>query len=354
VTGLTNGTPYTIRLKAVNAAGDGEASASVTATPIASLTVISAASIGGLTAPVRGATPVSTVTPANGYIGTVTWSGSPTTFAASTSYTATITLTAAAGFTLTGVTANFFTVAGATSVTHSANSGVITAVFPATSANSSTTENVNNGPPPSFLKVKVAPTISLSASVYTCDAGTLIFWRYSLTEEPAKLSYLKISLVRNGLIVSELETLKTTSKFERNTAWSGSTMTCQITAVQENTIGTFSSLGSDKYNELAKGQGDATKAANTKYFSDRKAAYDKRGSELLRIADVRAKEISAAKTTSQTRAAEAKFSAARTQISRTWKTEIETAIQNRAFSKAAATKAFTQGLEKFGLAITQP
>jgi hypothetical protein len=33
---------------------------------------------------------------------------------------------------LTGVSANFFTVAGATSVTHSADSGVITAVFPAT------------------------------------------------------------------------------------------------------------------------------------------------------------------------------------------------------------------------------
>ena len=35
VTGLTNGTPYTIRIKAVNAAGDGTASSSVTATPVA-------------------------------------------------------------------------------------------------------------------------------------------------------------------------------------------------------------------------------------------------------------------------------------------------------------------------------
>jgi len=33
-------------------------------------------------------------------------------------------------YTLTGVIANFFTVAGATTVTHSANSGVIRAVFP--------------------------------------------------------------------------------------------------------------------------------------------------------------------------------------------------------------------------------
>ena len=43
-------------------------------------TVISVAAIGGVTAPVSGATPVTTVTTANGYSGTVSWSGSPTTF----------------------------------------------------------------------------------------------------------------------------------------------------------------------------------------------------------------------------------------------------------------------------------
>ena len=44
-----------------------------------------------------------------------------------------MTLTAAANYTLTGVSANFFTVSGATA-TNSANSGVVTAVFPATTA----------------------------------------------------------------------------------------------------------------------------------------------------------------------------------------------------------------------------
>ena len=94
----------------------------------------SAAAIAGVTAPVTGATPVTTTTAGTGYTGTVSWSGSPSTFAAVTTYTATITLTPTSGYTLTGVTANFFTVAGATSVTHSANSGVITAVFPSTEA----------------------------------------------------------------------------------------------------------------------------------------------------------------------------------------------------------------------------
>jgi hypothetical protein len=92
-------------------------------------TTISAPAIAGVTAPVTGATPVTTTTAGTGYTGTVSWSGSPATFVANTRYTATITLTATSGYTLTGISANFFTVTGASSVTHSANSGVITAVF---------------------------------------------------------------------------------------------------------------------------------------------------------------------------------------------------------------------------------
>ena len=124
-TSVAGATAYTIT--ATNATGSATATftLTVTAVPI----VISVAAIAGVTAPITGATPVSTTTAGTGYTGTVTWSGSPETFASETTYTATITLTPTAGYTLTGVSANFFTVAGATAVTHSANSGVITAVF---------------------------------------------------------------------------------------------------------------------------------------------------------------------------------------------------------------------------------
>jgi len=97
-------------------------------------TVISMSAIPGVTAPVIGATPVTTITETDQYTGSVSWSGSPVTFAATTVYTATITLTAKSGYTLAGVAADFFTVAGSTSNTNSANSGVVTAVFPATAA----------------------------------------------------------------------------------------------------------------------------------------------------------------------------------------------------------------------------
>ena len=94
--------------------------------------VINTAAIAGVTAPVTGATPVTSVI-GTGYTGTVTWSGSPSTFVYNTAYTATVTLTAASGYTFTGVAANFLTVAGTSSAaTSSSSSGVVTAVFPTT------------------------------------------------------------------------------------------------------------------------------------------------------------------------------------------------------------------------------
>jgi hypothetical protein len=95
-------------------------------------TAISIAAIAGVTAPVQGATPVTAITANAQYTGTVAWSGTPATFAYAAEYTATITLTAKSGYTLQGVSAGFFTVAGALSVSNAANSGVVTATFPPT------------------------------------------------------------------------------------------------------------------------------------------------------------------------------------------------------------------------------
>ena len=93
---------------------------------------VTEAAVGGVTAPVVGEKPVTAITEGKQFTGMVTWSPEVSTFAASTVYTATITLTPKAGYKLDGVAANFFTVAGAASVSNGANSGVVTAVFPAT------------------------------------------------------------------------------------------------------------------------------------------------------------------------------------------------------------------------------
>jgi len=95
---------------------------------------IDIAAIPGVTTPVTGATPVTTITETAQYIGTVTWSPDHGTFAGTTTYTTTITLAPKTGYTLTGVTEDFFTVAGADPVSNAANSGVVTASFPETAA----------------------------------------------------------------------------------------------------------------------------------------------------------------------------------------------------------------------------
>ncbi|MCX6770685.1 MAG: hypothetical protein NTX79_01380 [Candidatus Micrarchaeota archaeon] len=94
--------------------------------------VVNISALQGVAAPVIGAAPVATITETAQYTGTVTWSPANNPFAGGTIYTATIALTPKAGYTLTGVPANFFTVAGATTTANAINSGVVTAVFPVT------------------------------------------------------------------------------------------------------------------------------------------------------------------------------------------------------------------------------
>ena len=102
----------------------------VTPSASADPTVVNTAAITGLSVPLPGNVPDTSVAAGLGYTASVSWSPNPAAFVSNTSYTATITLTATTGYTLTGVTANFFTVAGSSSDTNPVNSGVITAVFP--------------------------------------------------------------------------------------------------------------------------------------------------------------------------------------------------------------------------------
>jgi hypothetical protein len=96
-------------------------------------TVINIKAIEGVDPPVNGETPATAIDETAQYTGSVSWSPNHAIFAGSTEYTATITLTAKQGFTLTGVAANFFTVAGTSpTATNAADSGAITAKFPAT------------------------------------------------------------------------------------------------------------------------------------------------------------------------------------------------------------------------------
>lgn len=88
--------------------------------------------IEGIPAPVARKYPAKVVREGRQFTGMVAWSPSAVAFNYATVYTATITLKAKVGYTFDGVAENFFTAAGAASVSNAANSGVVTAVYPAT------------------------------------------------------------------------------------------------------------------------------------------------------------------------------------------------------------------------------
>ena len=130
----TNTAGYTIITISAVTAPSRELTVAIFGLEEAERVTVTEPAIGGVTAPVVGETPVTAITESKQFTGTVTWSPDLVDgkFGPQTVYTATITLTPKVGYKLDGVAANFFTVAGATSVSNGANSGVVTAVFPAT------------------------------------------------------------------------------------------------------------------------------------------------------------------------------------------------------------------------------
>ncbi|MDR1250956.1 MAG: hypothetical protein LBK62_02200, partial [Treponema sp.] len=125
----------------------------------------------------RIAVPVSAGIPttyfsASQYTGTVAWKRTDNgtalsgLFGANTAYTATVTLTAASGYTFTGVTANSFTHSGRSTIGNAENSGVVTITFPATSPASATAINSVN------LTTSVPAPVTSSNPVTSFNAGT--------------------------------------------------------------------------------------------------------------------------------------------------------------------------------------
>ena len=134
-------------------------------------TVINIAAIQGVTVPVKDGIPVTAITENTQYSGTVEWSPYVNyVFANSTVYTAIITLTAKSGYTLQGVAADFFTVAGAKSVSNDTNSGVITALFSATAPTSTSSVSISITAP-----VKGATPMSTASGVGNFSIG-LVSW----------------------------------------------------------------------------------------------------------------------------------------------------------------------------------
>ena len=114
--------------------------------------LIAAAAVTGVTSPVRGAAPSAAINNGAGFAASLAWDGAPAAFAPGSVYTATITLTAASGYTFSGgygKTAEIagFTVNGAAPVWVSNNGAVL--VFKVTFPATAPAESGNGGYKPS-------------------------------------------------------------------------------------------------------------------------------------------------------------------------------------------------------------
>jgi hypothetical protein len=136
--------------------------------------------IRGVSAPVTCGVPVTTVFETAEHTGTVSWLGSPETFAPGTTYTATITILPKAPYKISGTAKDAFIVEGATSVNNNADSGIVTAVFPRTaevvslSAITGITSPVKNA----------TPITTAETTQYTCA----ISWKEKSIEDPVVYS----------------------------------------------------------------------------------------------------------------------------------------------------------------------
>ena len=166
--------------------------------------------ISGVTAPAVGVAPVTTVT-ADQYTGTVTWSPTvATNFVEGTVYTATINLTAKANYTLTGVPANFFTVAGASFVANPADSGVVTATFPVTALlnkaalTSAITAEVGatHGTPVYVLTLTDYTTVTKNAYVAAIDAAIVAEGATNITQAEVSAATASIGSTKTALVTN--------------------------------------------------------------------------------------------------------------------------------------------------------
>jgi len=107
--------------------------------------LVSISAIDGVSIPVNGATPNTTVSATSQYTVSLVWKEKSQqdpvvysefigAFKPSRTYQATINITPKAGYTLCGIDSDFFSVTGALSYTNSEDSGIVTAEFPATGA----------------------------------------------------------------------------------------------------------------------------------------------------------------------------------------------------------------------------
>jgi uncharacterized repeat protein (TIGR02543 family) len=250
VTGLTFGSPETFTVTATNAIGTSDSSTAsniVTPNDVYSVTFDS-----------QGGSSISSGTFVSG--GAVAAPGSTPT---------------KSGYSFNGW---FAASAGGASLTFPYSPGVTSSItlYAQWTAVSTTPAPVVLGPPPSSFVVVANPKISRSTASLVCTSGSYKFKKQGGREEESQISAQLISLLSNGSVVDSEKTLGAQASFDLQSSYKGTTMSCEVGIQQEEVVETYSSIDRGVVASLKAAMTTAIYQANTSYYEDRRAAYEKR------------------------------------------------------------------------------
>jgi hypothetical protein len=260
-------------------------------------------------------------------------------------------LSAGASATITQATSRSLYSGGSATVT-----GTATSATPVVNEQPATTEPVVpvpvvQGPPPSILRVVSTPKISRDAENLYCQRGKFVFMRESRTEESAKLSSQIFSLIQNGKVVDSSESSSEKVAFAIKSTYFNTTLSCQIDAMQENSIAISQSLDFEMMSKLSKNKGQAITAADAKYYADRAAAYSKKAQTFAELGKIKAEALAKAKNSKEIVKVRINYLKAFTAASNLWKQELAQAASNRVIAKALTQKTYLNSLELAGISI---
>jgi outer membrane protein OmpA-like peptidoglycan-associated protein len=290
ISGLTTGSPETFTVVAINAFGTSESSTSSTSITPRDRFTVNFNSQGG-----------SSVSSASYFTNeSVTAPSSPTLFGNSfNGWFESTTAGSAVTFPYSNPAPGSFTLYAQWTVVTSGQAPVVVA------------------PPPSIFMVVSKPKILRAGTSYICTSGTYKFKKQGGAAEAPNISSQQISLLSNGSVVDSVKTLEAQSSFESKDSYKETTLSCEIEIKQEEVVATYSSIDRETVASLRAEMTAAMYEANTRYYEDRRAAYEKRDAGDIKL----------------------------------WKEMLENAPIKREERKAQAGVAYLENLEKAGLSI---
>ena len=140
--------------------------------------VVDMRAILGVIPPATGGRPVEAIPKTTQYAGTVRWYPQAPYFKPAQKYIADIVLEVDSNYTLQGVRSNFFTVAGASGVSNSANSGIVTAEFPETGPPS----EITIAGPQALTVIRKGGAATLSVSAGASPSAALSYRWYKCVD----------------------------------------------------------------------------------------------------------------------------------------------------------------------------